>query len=367
MSTRRDFSKQILTLAGATTFTSPLFSQNLIKQFSKTNNKKLGIALVGLGGYSTRELAPALDGAEFCELKGIVTGTPSKAIKWKKKYDLKESNIFNYENYDELSKNKDIDIVYVVLPNSMHKEYTIRALRAGKHVICEKPMALNAIEAQEMIDVAKKVGKKLFIGYRLHYDPFHSEIMRLCDEKVYGSVKVFEGGFGFRIGNPSQWRLNHSLAGGGALMDVGIYVIQAARYTIGEEPISLTAQEIKTDKVKFNEVDETILWQMNFPSGAVASNITTYATNINRFYLGLEKGRIQMSPSYTYRGLAGVINGKPMNISPVNQQQKHMDGIAYSLLSNTKAKNIYGDEGLKDMKVIDAIYKAVKSGKEEAI
>ena len=149
-------------------------------------------------------------------------------------------------------------------------------------------------------------------------------------------------------------------------MDVGIYVIQASRYTIGEEPISLTAQEIKTDKVKFREVDETILWQMNFPSGAVASNITTYATNINRFYLGLEKGRIQMSPSYTYRGLAGVINGKPMNVTPVNQQQKHMDGIAYSLLSNTKAKNIYGDEGLKDMKVIDAIYKAVKSGKEEA-
>ena len=128
MSTRRDFSKQILTLAGATTFTSPLFSQNLMKQFSKTNNKKLGIALVGLGGYSTRELAPALDGAEFCELKGIVTGTPSKAIKWKKQYNLKESNIFNYDNYDELSKNKDIDIVYVVLPNSMHKEYTIRAL-----------------------------------------------------------------------------------------------------------------------------------------------------------------------------------------------------------------------------------------------
>ena len=175
----------------------------------------------------------------------------------------------------------------------MHKEYTLRAFKANKHVICEKPLALNAIEAEEMIKASKRANKELYVGYRLHYEPNHQETIRLCRDQAFGKIKHFEGGFGFRLTKQNVWRLKKQY-GGGALMDVGIYVIQAARYTIGEEPISLTAQEIKTDKVKFKEVDETILWQMNFPSGAVASNITTYATNINRFYLGLEKGRIQM-------------------------------------------------------------------------
>ena len=150
-------------------------------------------------------------------------------------------------------------------------------------------------------------------------------------------------------------------------MDVGIYAIQAARYSTGEMPFSITAQEYKTDKVKFSEVDETIFWQMEFPSGAVASCITTYASYIERLYLSSERGFVDLSPAYSYGSIGGRVRRKPLDFPQVNQQQLHMDGISYSLQTGTKAKNIYGDEGLKDMNIIDAIYKAVATGEKVII
>ncbi|MDG2397201.1 MAG: Gfo/Idh/MocA family oxidoreductase [Flavobacteriaceae bacterium] len=361
---RRNFSKQLIGGLGAIAIGTPVFSREVLNNYAMTNKKKLGIALVGLGRYSTYQLAPALEISQFCELKGIVTGTPSKAVKWKKKYNLSPKNIYNYENFDSIVNNSEIDIVYIVLPNSMHKEYTIRAAKARKHVICEKPMAVNALEAQEMIDAVSAVKKQLFIGYRLHYEPHNIEAARIGQKEVYGKVKIFEGSFGFKIGDPSQWRLKHSLSGGGALMDVGIYAIQGARYSIGQDPIALTAQEYKTDNIKFSEVDETIFWQMEFPSGAVSSCITTYSSYIERLYVAAENGYVELSPAYSYGSIKGSIKREPMNFEEVNQQQLHMDGIAYSILSGTKAKNIYGEEGLKDMKIIDAIYKSISTGEK---
>lgn len=364
---RRDFSKQLIGSLGAIAIGTPVFSRYLLNDFAKNNSKKLGIALMGLGNYSTNQLAPAIEKAKFCELKGVVTGSPSKAKKWKSKYNLSKKNIYNYENFDSIISNSEIDIVYVVLPNSMHKEFTIRAAKAGKHVICEKPIALNSQDAQEMIDAVSAAGKKLFIGYRLHYEPHNIEAARIGQNQIYGKVKVFDGSFGFKIGDPTQWRLKHSLAGGGALMDVGIYVIQGARYSIGEEPISITAQEYKTDKIKFKEVDETIFWQMEFPSGAVASCITSYSTYIERLYIAAENGFVHLSPAYSYGSISGTLGRKPLDLPQVNQQQLHMDGVAYSLLTGTVAKNISGEEGLKDMKVIDAIYKSISIGEKVII
>ena len=128
---------------------------------------KLGIALVGLGYYSTDLLAPGLQKTENCYLAGIVTGTPEKEKIWSDKYGIPRKNIYNYGNFDDIAGNRDIDVVYVVLPNNMHREFTIRAARAGKHVICEKPMALNADECHEMISACKEAGVTLSIGYRL--------------------------------------------------------------------------------------------------------------------------------------------------------------------------------------------------------
>ena len=351
---RRKFNQSL-----ATTLTGMSLSRGfeyIPKAFSKN---KLGIALVGLGNYASRQLAPALMETNMCELKGIVTGTPSKIDLWKKTYHLKDHQIFNYDNFDSIANNDEIDIVYVVLPNHMHKAFSIRAFRAGKHVICEKPMAMNAKEATQMIDEGKKTNRKLFIGYRLHYEPHHREIIRLCQIEAFGKIKFFEGGFGFRAGNPNQWRLKKA-CGGGALMDVGIYVIQAARYTIGQEPIAVSAREFKTDLVKFKEVDELITWQMEFPNGLVANCTTSFSASTNHLYVASEKGFIRLSPAYTYSGLSGYTRKYKFDFPQVNQQALHMDGIANTIMNGVPHLNVGGEEGLRDMKIIDAIFKSVK-------
>lgn len=365
---RREFIRQLSMGVGAAALSSSAFAtQSLsIVRTARQNPKKLGIALVGLGGYSGGQLAPALQETKLCRLAGIVTGTPTKAQEWTKKYNIPQKNVYNYENFDQIKNNPDIDIVYVVLPNSMHAEYTIRAAKAGKHVICEKPMAVTVKDCQSMIDACKQAGKQLAIGYRLHFEPYNQEVMRLGQQKVYGAVKVVDTGDGFKIGDPTQWRLNKKLAGGGALMDVGIYALQASRYVTGEEPVSVTAQEFKTDLVKFKEVDETIFWQLNFPSGAVANSTTTYAASIEHLFATAENGWFMLKPAYGYGKPEGMTSNGPMNFPKITQQAAQMDAFADCVLNN-KSTTVPGEEGLKDVKVIEAIYRAIASGKKERI
>ncbi|WP_119080469.1 Gfo/Idh/MocA family oxidoreductase [Chitinophaga alhagiae] len=354
--TRRTF-LHASAMAGAAVLTAPLAGLALPRQ-----QKKLGIALMGLGGYATNQLAPALQQTQHIELRGIVTGTPSKIPLWTEKYKIPEKNVYNYDNFDKIADNKDIDVVYVVLPNSMHAEFTIRAAKAGKHVICEKPMAVSVKEGQAMIDACKKAGRQLAIGYRLHYDPFHLEMMRLSREKVFGEVKLVEASDGFRAGDPNQWRLKHALSGGGPLMDVGIYAIQGARYTVGLEPAYVTAQAFpKTDPVKFKDVEESLSWQLYFPNGAIANSFSTYITGVNRLYAAAEKGWFEINNAYGYRGQQGRTSQGAMQITPINQQAAHMDGVAKAILEG-RPNNVPGEEGLRDMKVIEAIYASMAAG-----
>lgn len=355
---RRKF-LQYSALVGASAFTAPLAGLSLPRQ-----NRKLGIALVGLGGYATNQLAPALLQTQNIELRGIVTGTPSKIPTWVEKYKIQDKNIYNYENFDKIADNKDIDAVYIVLPNSMHAEFTIRAAKAGKHVFCEKPMAVSVKEGLAMIDACKKANRQLAIGYRLHYDPFHMEMMRLSREKVFGKVKFVEASDGFRAGDPNQWRLKHALSGGGPLMDVGIYAIQGARYTVGEEPLFVTAQGFpKTEPEKFKDVEESLAWQLYFPGGAIANSFSTYVTGVNRLYAGAESGWFEVNNAYGYGGQQGRTSKGPMEIKHINQQAAHMDGVAKAILEN-RPNNVPGEEGLRDMKVIEGIYEAISTGKK---
>jgi predicted dehydrogenase len=338
------------------------------KQQKMSNRKdgKLGIALVGLGNYSNGQLGPALLQTEHCYLAGIVTGTPSKAITWKEKYNIPEKNIYNYENYDSIKDNPDIDIIYVVLPNSMHAEYTIRGFEAGKHVICEKPMAITVEDCDKMIAAAKKAKKNLSIGYRLHFEPYNLEMVRLGTQKIYGELKKISGGFGFRAG-PSQWRLTQKYAGGGPLMDVGIYVIQAMCYTSGMEPIAVTAQEgVKTDLEKFKDVEQSLTWQFEFPNGLVGEGRTSYADGMNFLKAEAEKGTFELTSAFNYTGQRGATPEGAMNFPHINQQAKQMDGIALSI-KNNKASIVPAEMGRRDVKYLQAVYEAMRTGKRVEI
>lgn len=331
--------------------------------------KKLGWALVGLGSLSKNQIAPALLKTKFSKLSAVVTGTPQKGVEWREKYGLAENKVYNYENFDRILDDKDIDVVYIVLPNSMHHEFTIRAAKAGKHVFCEKPMANTAKECREMIDACNKANVKLGVAYRCQFEAHHMEAIRFSREKVFGAPRHIDAGFGFKIGDPKQWRLRKDLAGGGALMDVGVYALNACRYLTGEEPVEISALETKTDAEKFAEVDETITWQMKFASGTTANCVTTYNFNgANYFTVFAEKGRFGMGPAYGYSGQKGWTSDPkvPFEYPQSDHFVLEMDAFSEAILKN-QPFTVPGEEGLKDLLAVEAIYRSIKSGKAEAV
>lgn len=321
---------------------------------------QLGIALIGLGNYSEGLLAPALQETQNIKLAGIVTGTPAKAKAWSEKYNLPAKNVYNYDNYDEIAGNPDIDIVYVVLPNSMHAEYTIRGARAGKHVICEKPMASNAEECRQMIAACREENRTLSIGYRMQFEPTTQEVIRFERENVFGDLMFVSAAAGFRERRTGHWRLKKSM-GGGALMDMGVYCLNGARYATGEEPISVSAQEFKTRPELFSEVDEIVTWQLEFPSGAAANLTTSFASRMNFLEAQFLEGWYRLSPFQAYRGIKGESSQGPLDFPVINQQAAQMDETAQCIMED-KPLRVPGEEGLRDMIVVDAIFKSIANG-----
>ncbi|MEO5944464.1 MAG: Gfo/Idh/MocA family oxidoreductase [Ferruginibacter sp.] len=332
----------------------------------KKNGGKLGVALVGLGQYAGGQLAPALLQTEHCYLAGIVTGTPSKAEEWKKKYNIPDKNIYNYDNYDSIKNNPDIDIIYVVLPNNMHAEYAVRGAQAGKHMTCEKPMAISVEECDQMIAACKKAGKMLSIGYRMHFDPYNLEMARLGTGKVFGEMKKLTAGFGFNA-KKGIWRLDKKMAGGGPLMDLGIYCLQGVCYTTGMEPIAVTAQQSPiSDPEKFIGIEETLTFQMEMPNGFVAECKTSYTDNMNYLKAEAEKGFFELQPSFNYSGIKGKTSTGSIEYPPMSQQAKQMDEFALAV-KNNRPTIVPGEMGRRDLKIITAIYEAMNTGKRVKI
>lgn len=330
---------------------------------------KLGVALVGLGYYSTDLLAPALQKTKNCYLAGIVTGTPEKAEKWKKQYNIPDKNIYSYQTFDQIANNPDIDVVYVVLPPSMHEEYVVRAAKAGKHVWCEKPMAVTAKECQNMIDTCAKNKVSLSIGYRLHHEPNTQEYVKGLRDGKIGTVLIVNCAAAYYDQRTDHWKQKKEM-GGGVMYDMGVYAIQGARLATGEEPIAVTAQQYTTrPDVYKNGLDETSLAQLIFPSGARASIQSSYGMNMNYLHVTGSKGTLMMEPYSAYNGVKGAwSNGGIINhpYEVPTEQVMQMDDDAAAIM-NKKPMLVPGEEGLRDIKIVEAIYAAAKSGKEVKI
>jgi predicted dehydrogenase len=362
-STRRKFLKSIgqVTAAG---IVLPAIPFEL--SASDKAKEKVGFALVGLGNYSASMLGPALKEASNCYLAGIVTGTPSKAEKWAAEYKIDKKNIYNYQNFDEIAKNKDIDVIYIVLPTSMHAEYTIRALKAGKHVICEKPMALNAAEARTMIAAAQKAAKKLSIGYRMHYDPFFKEAKRLGQGEILGAVNHMECSLGyFSTPDPDAWRLKKAM-GGGDLYNLAVYPIQSARFTKGSDPLYVTAQASTKRKDIFKEVPESFSWQFEWADGTTCNSYAGSSGRIDRLFAACSDGFIEINPATGYAGQAGGTSKGKFEFEHVFQQKLQIEDFARCVLEN-KESLVKGEMGLQDMIIIDAIHESIKTGQRVKI
>lgn len=333
--------------------------------FAAESERKLGFALVGLGGLSNGQLGPALQRTKYCRLAAIVTGTPSKIPTWRNRYNIPEKNVYNYETMEQMADNPDIDVVYVVTPNGLHGEHTIKAAKAGKHVFCEKPMEISVERCEQMIAAVKQAGRMLGIGYRCLYDPNHLECRRLATEKVFGELKTIEAGFSRSI-SANEWRMKKDLAGGGPLMDVGIYALQSCRFVSGLEPIDVTAKFWPNpDPAKFSEVEAGIDWEMNFPGGLKTKCTTNYVRgDVKGFKVTAEKGTFGLDPAYNYNSSRGTrSDGEAINLPAVNQFAAEMDDFAQCIMNNKPPGKISGEEGLRDVKLMMAIYESARTGK----
>jgi predicted dehydrogenase len=330
--------------------------------------KPLGFALVGIGSLSMGQLLPAFAECKYARPVALVSGHPEKAKQQAARYGIDSKNIYNYENFDSIKDNPEIDVVYVVLPNGMHAEYTIRAAKAGKHVLCEKPMANTPEECQAMIDACRAASRKLMIAYRLHYEPVTRKAIELARSLgAVGTIKQITADAGFKIGDPTQWRLNRKLAGGGSLMDIGIYALQAVRYLSGEEPVSVSALSYSSpDNPRFKEVEETIQFDLRLPSGALASCTSSYGFGCNRYRVYGTAGQLDSEPFLSYQGNRlwhrRGDQSEQVEIEPGNHFALEMDHFA-QCVQNDEIPKTPGEEGLRDLKIMMGIYEAARSGK----
>ena len=325
--------------------------------------KQLGYALVGIGKLTQHQLIPALKKTGACRLTALVSGHPDKAKKVAAANGVPDKNIYTYENFDRIADNPDVDIVYVVLPNSMHAEFTIRAARAGKHVYCEKPMAVSVAECEQMIAACKKANRMLGIGYRLHFEPYNLELIRIAKSRELGAMKLITASAG-TTPDPTNWRLDKKLSGGGSMVDIGIYALQAVRHVSGEEPVLVSARQGTTDAKRFKDIDETLSFWMSFPSGLTANCVSTYASNVSRVEVATDGGRFGLEPALYYHGIKGFrTDGKPFSFPDMDQFAAEMEDFALCVRDG-KPTRVPGEEGLRDVRIIEALYKSAATGRD---
>jgi len=365
---RRNF----LWSAGGAVLAGPLTARAASAQVPEIDlpplsGKQVRWAVVGLGRLAVFQILPGFAECRASKLTGFVSGSPDKVKHLAQLYGVDAAHIYDYDSYDSLADDPEIDAVYVALPNSMHAEYTIRALRAGKHVLCEKPMAVSPEECEQMIAAAREADRKLMIAYRLRYEPFNTELTRIArDPAEMGPTRIIEASAGFSIGDPGQWRLKKKMAGGGSLMDIGIYALNASRYLTGEEPSEVKAMADSTaGDPRFVEVEENITFQLRFPSGVLANCASSYGVGMNRFRVSKPQGWAELEPALSYNGLrmrvghGNVVERRPQRV--VDHFAAEMDHFSQCVLEGT-APLTPGEEGLRDMRIIAAIYEAARSG-----
>lgn len=362
MTSRRRFLGQLAVGAAGMTLGSRLWASPLVPR----KKDKLGVALVGLGYYSTDLLAPALQLTEHCHLAGVVSGTPAKLKAWQEKHRLPDAALYDYANFDSIANNPAIDVVYVVLPPSMHAEYTIRAAKAGKHVWCEKPMAPSVKECEAMIKACRDNGVTLSIGYRLHHEPNTRRIMQLRRELRYGTPVRAMAKAGYFDPRKDHWKQKKAL-GGGVMGDMGVYPLNALRYGTGLEPIAVTATASTTRPEIYHEVEETMAFELEFPGGVIGHGEASFGKGMNHLRVDCTQGWYELAPFQNYSGIKGATSdGLALDAVVPNQQARQMDDDALAIMHGTPLL-CPGEEGLKDTIVVEAIYRAAASGRKEKV
>jgi len=338
--------------------------------------ERVGFAVVGLGRLALEEVLPAFGEAKKSRLVALVSGTPDKAARVAAEYGVRPEAVYDYAGFDRIRDNPEIKVVYVILPNAMHKEYTIRAAQAGKDVLCEKPMSVSSADAQAMVDACRAAQRKLMIAYRCQYEPYNREVLRMVREKTFGPARFIDAVNLQNQGDGEQWRFNRALAGGGSLPDVGLYCLNAARFLTGEESVEVIARITSPPgDPRYAEVEETVNFMLRFPGGVVANCATSYGMHESRLLrVHTPAGAISLDGAFAYDdkqlrvahrdGRAESVDER--RLPKQNQFALEMDHMADCVTAN-RQPHTPGEEGVQDHRVMEAIYQSAASGQPVAM
>ena len=347
---------------GASFAALPFISTRVTRALAAAAQPKLGFALCGLGELSEQQIAPALLKTKRCKLAGLITDSPAKASAWQRRYAIPARSIYTYDTMARMADNPDIDVVYIVTPNALHLPHGAAAAQAGKHVFCEKPLEISVERCQQLISALKAANRRLGVAYRCRFEPHHREAIRLARAREFGALRVIDAFFGFNI-QPSVWRLKRALSGGGPLLDVGIYALQATRYLTGEEPTWVSGATTGGDAARFSEVEASVLWQAKFPSGTLAQCGASYASASAGYIRALcERGGFTLDPAFNYGGIRGMrSDARPFDFPDIDQFAAEMDDFARCIQEGTPSI-VGGEEGLRDVRIMMAIYRSARLG-----
>ena len=332
---------------------------------SAPNSDQIRYAVVGLGHIAQVAVLPAFAHAENSELAALVSDDPEKLEKLGRKYKVKAR--FSYDQFDECLGSGAIDAVYITLPNHLHRDYSERAMRAGVHVLCEKPMAVTEEDCHSMIRVAEEHDVKLMVAYRLHFEESNLKAIDLVQSNKLGDPRLFDSVFTMTV-KEGDIRLNPRELGGGTLYDIGVYCINAVRNIFGAEPMEVMAFSANSGDRRFLECEETTSAILRFPGKERLASFTCSfgAADVSMYRVVGTKGDLVMEPAYEYAGelkQKTTIDGRGRERTFAKRDQFAPELLHFSECIQTgSTPEPSGYEGLADVRVIRALYRSADTG-----
>ena len=333
-----------------------------------TAHKKVGFAVVGLGSIAQSSVLPAFSHCKKARLVALVSRDKKKAARLAHKF--KALSFYGYEEYAACLANPEVDAVYVATPQGEHAPLTVQAARTGKHVLCEKPLAATVKQSALMVDACQRHQVLLMTAYRKYFEPSTRFLKQLIQGGALGRIDVIHTAFSelHMPGKSLEWLLDSKLAGGGPLMDLGIYCVNTSRWLVSEDPIEVNAEAWKHDAVRFREVEEGISFRMRFPSGLVVQGSSSYGAAMSSFiYVQGRMGWVLITPAFDFnedRRLTGKIKGRQIarRFRVMDEFAPELDALASAIQNNRKIEPD-GKQGHRDMIILQSIYESVRNRK----
>ncbi len=331
--------------------------------------QRIGYAVVGLGSISQVAVLPAFAHSKKTRLVAVVSGNKEKAEKLAAQF--KASHAYSYAEYAGCLRNPQVDAVYIATPPGEHEKYVVPAAKAGKHVLCEKPLAATIQQARNMVAACRRHKVQFMTAYRKYFEPASLTLKKMITSGELGRIDVIHTLFSElrpHGDNSSAWLFSKKLCGGGPMTDLGVYCVNTCRWLVDEDPVAACAVSWVRDRRRYKDVEEGVAFRLDFPSGIVLQGTAAYSAAFSSFvHVHGDKGWAELAPAFAFeeeRRLSGKIGGRwfEQTFKPIDEFVLELDAFADSIREGRKPEPD-GEQGLRDIIIIQTIYQAVKKGR----